>query len=117
MMPSKPISLRSSNLKQFSLNNDSLQVRDAMHWAASLSEKLTLYCNSCAASSEDLEAKAAACASLAGLGLAMHNHFGAAVEALGCAEHQSCLAAGLAAFDSGKAHTDKMEAAALRTLN
>ncbi len=120
MQPSKLTSL-DSPLKQFSLSDQKVQSRDHKYWSREVSYALEVYAQTAGgtvADNEDhLEAKAVACATLAGLGLALHQHFGQAVEALGCDEHQLCVAAGLRAIDSGKAHTDKMEAAALKTLS
>ncbi len=111
MQPSKP------TYKQFSLTDMAILAHDKRYWSQRLSAALEAYGNTSPKDENSRETKAVACATLAGLGLALHQHFGTAVEALGCAEHQSCTAAGLAAFDSGKAHTDKMETAARKTLS
>lgn len=111
MQPLKP------TYKQFSLTDPKTLAHDKRYWSHQLSAALETYGCTKPDNEDSREAKAVACATLAGLGLALHGHFGKAVEALGCAEHQSCTAAGLRAFDGGKAHTDKMEAAALKTLS
>ncbi len=103
--------------RQFSLNDTSLAAVDAEAWANGLSLALSAYANTTVKDEDNREVKAVACATLAGLGLALHQHFGTAVEALGCAEHQSCIAAGLRVVDGGKAHTDKMEQQALKLLS
>ena len=111
MLPSKP------TYKQFSLVDLKIIAHDKRYWSHQLSAALEAYGCTKPDNKDSREAKAVACATLAGLGLAIHQHFGTAVEALGCGEHQSCIAAGLRAVDGGKAHTDKMEASALKTLS
>jgi hypothetical protein len=104
-------------LRQFSLTDLKTLAHDKRYWSHQLSAALEVYGCTKPDNEDSREVKAVACATLAGLGLALHQHFGTAVEALGCAEHQSCIAAGLRAVDSGKAHTDKMETLARKTLS
>ncbi len=111
MLPSKP------TFTQFSLTDLKALANDKRYWSQQLSAALEAYGNTSPKDENSRETKAVACATLAGLGLALHQHFGSAVEALACDEHQSCLAAGLMAVDSGKAHTDKMEVSARKQLS
>lgn len=109
--------MKSTTLRQFTLTDLKTLAHDKRYWSHQLSAALEAYGNTTPKDEDSREAKAVACATLAGLGLALHQHFGTAVEALGCDEHQSCIAAGLRAVDSGKAHTDKMEVAAGKQLS
>ncbi len=111
-------------LKQFTVNDLKTLAHDKGYWQRQLSAALEAYGNTSpkgfaqhGVDENSCETKAIACATLAGLGLALHQHFSTAVEALGHAEYQPCLAAGLRAVDSGKAHTDKMEVAARKLLS
>jgi hypothetical protein len=111
MKPSKP------TYKQFSLTDLKILAHDKRYWSGVLSAALEAYGNTKVTSDDDRETKAIACATLAGLGLAIHNHFGTAVEALGSEGSRARLSAGLAAVDRGKSHTDKMENAALKQIS
>lgn len=103
--------------KLFSLNSKKLIEADASYWERSIKSALDLYRNTKAESEEDLEARAVALASLAGLALAMHNHFGGAVEALGYSERQAMVAAGMKAYDASMRHSRSMGTTAEKSLN
>ncbi len=110
-MPSKPTYV------QFSLVDQKVRDYDKKYWTGLLAAALDIYGNTKTVTKEDLESKAITCAALAGLGLALHNHFGTAVEELEYAEHSSCIVAGLAAVDRGRHHTDQMEAVAKKRVS
>ncbi len=109
--------MKSPHLRQFSLIDLKALAHDKRYWSSTLAAALETYGNTKVETEDHREAKAVACATLAGLGLALHQHFGTAVEALGCEGHLAVLSSGLKAVDLGKAHTDKMESAAIKTLS
>ncbi len=70
---------------------------------------LELYESSKAVSSEEVEARGFACAKIAGLALAMHEHFTCGVNECGMLEARSAMDVAMLAYDLGKKHSKDIE--------
>ena len=103
--------------KLFSLNDRKLIENDVAYWQRSLSHALELYKQTKVESEDDVEARAVAAAGLAGLGLALHQHFGAGVSDLGMADTPAALSAGLKSYDSAVSHSKSFEGFAEKKLS
>lgn len=90
--------------------------QDADFWVSALVTLLQLY----RSSSPETDSRAFAAAKLAGLGLAIHEHFSAHVDAfegthgLGGLYDPALVEVGLVGFDVGNKHTRRMEKACER---
>lgn len=106
-----------THLTQF-LSVDSKHIRkDSQFWLTMLDGLLQFYNTTCVESDEHKEIKAVVCAKLAGLGLAIHQHFAAAVESLDCDDNNAVQQAGMKSYDIGQRHSRNMERIAKERLN
>lgn len=71
-----------ATLKQFTVSDRKLLIQDVEFWASAVDTALQFYKETSLNSEEDKAAKAVACARLAGLGLAMVQHFQTGVQSL-----------------------------------
>lgn len=104
-------------LRLFNLTDTTLLKRDAQFWTLSLDTYLQLYLRTRVESEEDKHNKALVCAKLAGLGLALAEHFGRGVQSLDNVESPSMEAAGADAFQKLSKHTDRLEAATKKVVS
>jgi hypothetical protein len=108
--------------KQFTMTDRKFLIQDVEYWASSLDAMLQFY-KECDVETEGGRiAKAIACGRLAGLGLAMTEHFSAGVESLIDTEHENddltaTEDAGVRIYDMSETHTKRLEALAERNMN
>lgn len=101
----------------FSLNDRRLIERDISYWERSLSRAFAVLKETKAESDDDIEARAVALGSIAGIALAMHNHYGSGLRDIARDGHVGVIRAGLVAHDSGMAHSRSMAQYAEKRLN
>jgi hypothetical protein len=104
-------------LKQFTINDHKFVESDAKFWQTMAEGLLKWYADTRVESDGDRETKAVICAKLAGLGLAIHGHFTAAVEALSDTGSPTMLEHGMHSAKIGERQTNAMEVRAERLLS
>ncbi len=95
--------------RQFELNNKELLISDTQFWKHYLEGMLELYKTTSADDESHKNQRAYCAAKLAGLGLALHEHYSACVDAMGFMDDEDTIHVGMTAYDIGMKHSNNME--------
>lgn len=95
--------------KHFTASNKSRSQDDARYWESAVKALLELYKTTDCRDEANKEQKALAMAKLAGIGLAMYQHFTNGVDSLDSTENHACLTVGVTTYELGMKHGQRLE--------
>ncbi len=101
-------------LHLFSSSDRKVLIQDSEFWAATFDGMMSFYKESSVGNDEELAAKAVACSRLAGLGIALTEHFSIGVSSvidvsIPNADTEACEEAATSVYGSCEAHTKRLE--------